>query len=438
MQERIELWSNIYKGKLSWLDYEYVPLTGRKVKRTRASLKAGKVVSSELSNLIWGEQPEYKADKDVLTVLEQNNFAKKIRQYTEYMCAMGGMALKIYSKDNQIKIDYVTALNFLPKTWNNNTVTEADFYDRTVVKNIEYLRVEKHRITEGGYNIEQEVFKCVKGDKPIKCSASVLGMDDAPVFIETDRPLFVYITTPEANNYDFDSPLGISMYSNAEDTLKALDIAFDALQQEIVLGRKRIIVPAESVRQVIGEDGKPQRYFDPADEIFQAFGSEDIANLKISDNSVELRIEEIKTAIQTLLNILSIQVGFSAGYLSFDGVSVKTATEIISENSKTFQTKQNYEENLGSGIEQLMESIRTLLTGRSGEPYQVLWNDSVIEDRNSKTDYWTRRYQAGTVSLERYLSIVDKMTPDEIKAEIERIKNDKATIDTDSLFGMSE
>ena len=68
--------------------------------------------------------------------------------------------------------------------------------------------------------------------------------------VDTREPLFVYITTALANNFNPDSPIGISQYANAIDTLKSLNTAFDALNSEIKLGKKRIIVPATSMRDV--------------------------------------------------------------------------------------------------------------------------------------------------------------------------------------------
>ena len=49
------------------------------------------------------------------------------------------------------------------------------------------------------------------------------GVDSTPVYIETTRALFVIWKNPEANNIDIYSPLGISVYANAVDTLQQLD-----------------------------------------------------------------------------------------------------------------------------------------------------------------------------------------------------------------------
>ena len=71
-----------------------------------------------------------------------------------------------------------------------------------------------------------------------------------------------------ANNLDDNSPLGISLYANCMDTLKALDVAFDSLAMEMILGKKRIIVPASAVKSVRDTKGNEHRYFDANDSVY--------------------------------------------------------------------------------------------------------------------------------------------------------------------------
>ena len=310
-------------------------------------------------------------------------------------------------------------------------IVEADFISREIINEKSYLKKEKHRKTETGYIIDVEIYD----DSSEGSYKRVQSLEPESVEITVSRPLFAYISNPEANNLSLFSPLGISLYANAVDTLEALDIAFDALVQEIVLGRKRIIVPASATRLFVDtETGKRVRYFDPSDEIFQAFNPEDAQNIKITDNTVELRIEELRLAVQTLLDVLATQTGFSAGTFSFDGVSMKTATEVISENSKTFKLKQSFENQIKCGVLDLLETIREIggLYGinTSTEEYTMVFNDAVIEDRNSKTNYWLQRYAQGTATLKTVLEELDGMTEEEAEEEAAKIKEQNATIDS--------
>jgi A118 family predicted phage portal protein len=443
--ERIEVWRTIYRGNPDWLDYEYATLQGTKHKRRRLSMQPAQMVVSEMSGLMFSEKPEIMADESMLEMLERSGWNIQASAFVERMLALGGAALKLYSDKNKLMIDYVPADRFIPVSWDARGITEADFLDRRVIKEKTYVRIESHRRTQGGYNITNTAYELLDGGMMVPASlALVPDWPQQDSFIPIDRPTFAYIKPPLANNIEDDSPLGISVFANCMDTLQALDIAFDALQSEIVLGRKRIIVPASAVRQVIDpETGRALRYFDPSDEIYQAFSTDDREQLKISDTSIELRIDDIRNAIQTLLDILSIQMGLSAGYLTFDGQrGMVTATQVISENSKTFKTIKAIENNIGCGLVQILEVARALAPAFSmpvtKDEYAVVWNDSIAEDRTADAAYWQGRYTAGTVTLARVIMELDKVDEAESRRIAEGIKAEKKTIDVGSMFGGME
>lgn len=424
-ESRFSEWRAIYKGCPDWLEYKFPTLRGKLQARTRKTMRPAKLVCSELAGLVWAERPQITASEPVLDALKATGFWRVVQKETEVYMALGGVALKLYVDADKIGLDFVQADRFIPVSWDANGVHEADFIDRRVIGGKQYCRIERHRKDGEWYKIISEGYE-LSGNNLVPCSLSIFGIEEPETF--SPVKLFCYIGNPEANNHDTDSPLGISIFENAKDTLESLDIAFDALQSEIVLGKKRIIVPARSLRYVVNsETGKMEKYFDPSDEVFQAFDTEDKENLKITDNTVELRIEEIKQAIQVLLNILAVQVGMSPGSLSFDGVSMKTATEVISENSKTFKTKQSFENALGDGIISICDSIAGLLGLAPGA--SIEWDDSVIEDRNSKTAYIHSRLTGGTIERWRAIAELDGVDEAEARKRADEIKAEKATID---------
>src|SRR5690625_6305264 len=73
--------------------------------------------------------------------------------------------------------------------------------------------------------------------------------------------------------------------------------------------------------------------------------------------NVELRVEEHISAINALLNLYAMQTGFSSGTFTFDGQSMKTATEVISEQSKTFKSKKSHEIIIESALQELIHTI---------------------------------------------------------------------------------
>lgn len=260
------------------------------------------------------------------------------------------------------------------------------------------------------------------------------------------RPLFVYIRPNTANNFDMYSPLGISIYANALDTLKTLDIAYDSFQREFRLGKKRILVPQSAIKTVVDpQSGKMSRYFDAEDEAYQAmnFESEDA----IKDISVELRVNEHIDAINSILNLLSMQLGFSAGTFTFDSQGLKTATEVVSENSKTFRTKNSHETIVEEGIKELVDVIVNvaelydIFTAPDDYDVTVDFDDSIAEDRAANATYYMTLQSAGLISKKYALQRILDLTEEQAEEMLQEIKDENATADDAFMldtFGQKE
>ncbi|CAI8882039.1 Portal protein [Bacillus sp. IT-79MI2] len=398
--KQIDMWKALYSGHFAeWHDLKYQTIEGQKQRRM-ASLNMGKVVTQEMASLIFNEKcsiniSDEKLFDDIKNVLDENNFIREFQRYLEYMLALGGMVIKVYW-DNGIKLSYVTADCFVPVSWDNNKVTEGVFINESTKGGKYYTLLEWHLIedTQEGkkHVIKNELYESKnKGELGRKVSLDTLYENlEAAVYIKNlSRPIFVYFKPNTANNFDLYSPLGISIYANSLDVLKSLDIAFDSFQREFVLGKKRIIVPASAIKYVTDPiSGQQQRYFDASDEVYEAMKFEE--NQDIKDISVELRVEEHKAAINALLNYYSMQTGFSTGAFSFDEQGVKTATEVVSENSKTFKTKQSHETIIEDGIRDLVDIIIEIASlydeFESTDDYEVTvtFDDSIAEDQTAE------------------------------------------------------
>lgn len=192
------------------------------------------------------------------------------------------------------------------------------------------------------------------------------------------------------------------------------------------------------------ETSEYHRYFDANDEVFQAFDFMDEHSQKILDNSVEIRVEEHAKAIQTLLDILAMKTGFSPGTFTFDSQGVKTATEVVSENSKTFRTKNSHETIVEEGIKELIRSIVEVaaLYGffYAAEDYEVNidFDDSIAEDRDSNADYYLKLVNADLISKKTALMRILDYTEEQAEEELKRIAEEKktATAEAIDMFGM--
>jgi A118 family predicted phage portal protein len=232
---------------------------------------------------------------------------------------------------------------------------------------------------------------------------------------------------------------------------------FDSLQREFVLGKKRIIAPARAMRQVAGVNpsGPPQKYFDADDEVWEALATDNPEDLKIYDNSVELRVDQHITGINGELAILCSQIGFDPGTLAFDQQKgMKTATEVISENSKTYGTVKAHENIIRDALTDMVHAIIDLAVRYgltwNGQPVESLigagynvsvrFDDSIIQDKDAEINQGVMLVGAALMSKKKFMVDVLGYTPEDAEKELEQIKAEGArtSVDVTKLFGGME
>ena len=134
-----------------------------------------------------------------------------------------------------------------------------------------------------------------------------------------------------------------------------INLEYDSYANEFSLGRKRIFVAPEFLSNT---NGSP--VFDPNDSVFYELPEDYFKNAEskeaIREINMALRIEEHSKAINDDLNWLSFKCGFGTDRYKFEGGQVKTATEVISENSDLYRTLQKHELVLERVLIQLIRS----------------------------------------------------------------------------------
>lgn len=434
----ILMWRSLHQGYYSEMhDIKYRTIDGEKQRRM-ATLNMPKSAAQELATLIFNERcdisiSDTKYNDFIQDVFKDNSFNSNFQQYLEFMFAQGGMVVKPYVTNGELKLSYVTADCFLPISWDNTRISEGVFVSEIQRQGKKYTHLEWHTFEGNQYVIKNELYENTHGqDLGTKVSIEILfpGLAEVVSLSNVTRPLFAYFKPNLANNIDSTVPLGISVYANAYDTLKSLDIAFDSFQREFRLGRKRIIVPTTAIRTIVDpQTNTIKRYFDATDETYEAMDTSMDDN-KITEINSELRVEEHVAAINALLNLFAMQIGFSAGAFSFDGQSMKTATEVVSENSKTFRTKQSHENVIEQGIADLIECIGVvaqlykLYTPPAEYDVTVAFDDSIAEDANAEIDKQIKLVGAELTTKKRAIMKIFGVTEEEARLIVEEIRKE--------------
>lgn len=473
----IFIWKYLYKGFYSpWHMILSPTIADPRHRRELSRMDTAKAICAELAGLVWSEQCEVHVSQEnmedqlleefVHDVLVKNGFWTKMQEHIEQVLALGGGAIKAWydeKRDSQgnivpdsggIRLGFCMADQFVPTAWNNAHVTDGVFISREAKDGYYYTRLEWHKWDGLTYYITNEAFRADQKSTPNYTeSQDILGfrypLNQIYPFLNEETSmnglttsLFAYYRTAIANNIDDNSPLGVSIYANALSTLRALDICYDSFIREFQLGKKRIIVPAQCLRTVVDPTtGEERRYFDATDEAFVALSTDDTETLKIQDNSVELRVDEHERAINAFLSVLCLQLGFSAGTFTFDkATGLKTATEVISENSKTYKTIKAQQLQIKMAIAKIIDaiiqiaqlydlkwkgySIRQLAA--QGWETKVVFDDSILQDRQTNINEGILLTTNGLMSKKRFL--VEKLgyTEEEALQELKDIDEESS------------
>ena len=473
-------WKWLYRGYYeAWHLIAAPTVADPRAKRKMFYLNLSKAVCAELAGMVWTDQADVSVSTNgfepgedqvdplqqfVENVLHKNNFGVKMLESIEQAAALGGCALKVWRDvkhdddgneipgTDEIRIGYCMADQFIPTAWDNASISEACFITRQAKGGYYFTRLEWHKWTGETYFITNELYRSDMYRMGSNEPQDILGvrvplatiyplLNEETEINGIEASLFSYFRTPVANNVDDNSPLGVSIYSNAMETLHALDICFDSFVREFRLGKKRIIVPARMIKTVIDpQTGEMRRFFDATDETYEALSTDDPDSLKIQDNSVELRVDEHVAAMNAFLNIFCLQVGLSAGTFSFDVKSgLKTATEVVSENSKTYKTVKNFQNMIKPAITRLVDNIIAVASlyemqtadglsvselARRGYDVNISMDDGITQDRQTNINEGIALVGAGLMSKMTFLTdpkYGQCLTPEAADAELQRI-----------------
>lgn len=291
----------------------------------------------------------------------------RLRSKLELGCAYGGMILK----PGIGGIDFIPATRYIPTSFDSNgNIDGVIFIDQFTKNNKYYTRLEYHRFetinNERVYIITNKAFKSdnkatlgfeISLDKVDKWSNLV---PEVPV-VGIDRPLFGYFRMPTANNVDIDSPLGVSIFSKAVESIKDFDMWYSKWKREGKLSDKFLFVDEQAMLKPGATGANKAVVNNPIPELIKGLRFGNNANKCIEEFNPEIRVEDFKLALQTQLDLISIQCGFSAGYFSFDSKSgVVTATQIQSEDQRTNSTCTDIQQNYKLAIEGLIYAMETM------------------------------------------------------------------------------
>lgn len=308
--------------------------------------EASKLVLNDASISVDGEK-----DSDEIVEKAVKGLEDKLFRTLEVGIALGGMIIKPTLKG----FDIVAPTNFIPIEYNaDGGITSAIFIDTIYRSDKVYRKAEYHHFEGDVYMIDSKAFVSKYSySLGSQCRLSdVREWKDIGEHIEIvniEAPLFAYFRMPGFNNIDEMSNLGISLCSAAIEYLSAFDNAFDGFKADIETTRKVIFVEKASLLNVDSQSRKQKNFEkNPIPNLIVGMNNTD----KIKEFNPSCNVNEFKTALQMLLDMISTSCGFTSGYFTFDNKrAAVTATQIESEDQVTVSTITAIRNNLKKAVE---------------------------------------------------------------------------------------
>lgn len=442
MPDHTNDWLSWYKGNVEKF-HKYKYYNGNTyVNAEVKTLNMGKKVAEDWANLLLNEKTNIvygeKSQQDALNQLLEGkniNFWVRGNEGVEKAFALGnGAFVESNGEDGTPYLQFVDATKIVPISFENGKVTECAFVNVSNLTTVIQIHL---RNQDGTYYIRTLRYK-----KSQSTTADDIGTEEAeaePVQTRSKKPWFQFIKPNIANNVDVNSPMGISIFANAIDVLKGVDLAYDGFCEEMRLGRGRIFINQKNL--VDYADDKP--IFDNSNNGFYfTKAGDNEGKTPITFYNPQLRTENYFNGINNSLNLLSAKTGFGQNHYRFDVNGISTATQIISENSEMFRNLKKHEILFEEVIKEVCLTLMYISNEFSGNPnkfnldteIKVQFDDSIIEDKESQKLNDRSDVNLGVMSLIEYRMKWYGETEEEATKKIQEIKAER-NVNIANYFG---
>lgn len=408
MQDAVQKWILIYRGDPGWTDEEAGIRT----------IKFAKVICGEVARLATlaidvqfdGSRAEY------MQGFWEKSVKRHLREWIEHGCAAGTVILKPNGKG----IDFVLPDRFeiVGKDENGN-ISGIVFQDSYRDGDLFYTKLEYHRYeTEDTYVVSNRAY--VSGNegeigKPVDLKLTKWDNLQPDVSIAKknggaiDSMLFGLFRMPSSNDIDMNSPLGLSVFANAVEELRDLDVAYSRNAEEISDSRKLVLIDERLTMLPAKKDklGNTTRQYVRLPHFVRNVMGESEKEFYQEINP-QLNTDTRQQGINNLLSLIGCKCGFSNGYFVLDEkTGMVTATQVESDDRRTIQLIKDVRDALQQCLDEVFyaQSVFADLYGGtpSGE-YEATYDfgDITYNHEEDKLRWWGY-VTAGKVPFWTYL-----------------------------------
>ncbi len=430
MENAIQLWSNMYADMPPW--------KGANCK----TMNLPSSIAHEFARLITLENEISVTGSPLADFLDKQlkSALKDFDSIVELYCAKGGIAMKPYVNGNSIEVDFTQAESFYPTDYDSNRkITGAIFIDTYKSKHYMYTRLEIHKFSanqtvkdENGveritntytvtnkayrserlfnYSSDDDLFASVTDPLHEECQLSDVpqwaSLSPSETIYDVERPLFVYVKVPSANNVDTKSPLGASVYSRAVDAIQNCDEQYSETKYEFEAFEAAIDADADLFKKQ--KDGTPIL---PAgrERVFRSYETRNDGSGQplLKEFAPAFRDASLFNGLDRYLKVVEFLVELSYGTLSDPNSVEKTAEEIKTSKQRSYSAVCKMQSAWDEALHELVYSMGVLAVLYGLAPYgaydlNATWGDGILEDIDKEYQRRWNQVVAGKYKLEKF------------------------------------
>ena len=300
-----------------------------------------------------------------------------------------------------VRVRHYDARMVVPLSWDAEGVRECAFVTRCFSRGALLDQLQMHVVgDDGAYRI-----RTVRFDADGRV-VSVPGVAEE-VGTGSTVPTFGIVRPAVPNTRVDFSPYGQSVFADAVDAVQSVDLAYDALINEIDAGKMRVFLSDVMFDQERTKDGR---------RVPIPFGRGDCTVFRMV-MSTEDTIQEFAPALRTktqgkafrlALQVLGDLVGLGANYFDLDNVGyVKTATEVSSGNNALIRNVRKNENALEGALAGVAHALLSCARHRGEALHEegdvsVVYDDSIVQGTASEKRQDMDEVAAGLMTREEY------------------------------------
>lgn len=450
MESLINRCANIYRGVPEWLDDE----------DNIKTINFAKTVCSEtarLTTLAIGIQIGGSARATWLQK-QINKVYFQIRHWVEYGCAYG----TVFIKPNGESLDVFTPADVMIVDYDNQEIKGIIFKDSYTVGRKYYTRLEYHRFVETTVDGVTTYPYYVSNRAYVSKSPQSIGnkidlkqtkwadlMADTPPILKAngeklDGPLFGVLRTPQANNVDISTPLGLPVFAEGIEELGDIDVAYSRNageikdSQKIALLDDRLLMPSGTPVSAMSPRGMENRRNEMKlpHYVKNVFGQDEKEFYQ--EINPQLNTDARLAGINALLSQLSYKCGFSSGYFVFnEKTGMVTATQVEADDRRTIQFIKDVRDKLEDCLNGVIYALNVFADLYDLTPvgvYETTYDfGDITYNREEDRARWWQYVVQGKVPAWLFFVKFEGMTEEDAKAMVKEAQPDEPT-----LFGDEE